>query len=331
MSDDPPTAEDLERLLLGADRTHDRDDVVAEVGITVEEARKYWRALGFPDVGESIAFTDEDVRALAVVAELVRLRTLDDETTERLVRALGRTTARLAEWQVETLAEVVEAAEATGLGTGSRLTTAYLVAQRVLPEFERLLVYSWRRHLAAAAGRMVAAGTDRVNPLLSANASVGFADLVSFTRLSRGLTEDALAHLVEQFETAAADIVAAEGARLVKTLGDEVLFVADRPATAAAVACGLVDAIGGHPDLPDVRVGIATGAVLSRLGDVFGTPVNLASRLTALAERNVVLADVVTAEALGGDSAYAVRAQPPAEVRGLGVVQPFAVARRSPR
>jgi adenylate cyclase len=324
-----PTAEELERLLLGAVRQLTREEVAGEAGLTVEEARLYWRALGFADVGEAVAFTSADVTALRTVTQLVRLRTLDAQTTLRLVRAFGRTTARLAEWQVETIAEVVQDAEATGEGTGSRLTTGYLVAQRLLPEFERLLVYSWRRHLAAATARVVAAAADGDSPLLSTHACVGFADLVSYTRLSRGLSEDALAHLVEQFETAAADVVAGAGARVVKTLGDEVLFIADDAGTAAGVACGLVEAIGADAALPDVRVGLATGAVLSRLGDVYGTPVNLAARLTALAGRNVVLADPATADALAGETAFAVRAMPPAELRGIGAVTPYSVSRRT--
>jgi adenylate cyclase len=176
----------------------------------------------------------------------------------------------------------------------------------------------------------VSLGDLGAGPLLSAPASVGFADLVSFTRLSRGMTQQALGKLVESFEATKNDVIAARGGRVVKTLGDEVVFVAAAPATAAAIACDLVAALGDKPDLPDIRVGIATGPVVARLGDVVGTPANLAARLTALAGRNDVLADAQTAEALNDDPSFALRVLPPAEIRGLGAVTPYVVTRRQP-
>jgi adenylate cyclase len=72
--------------------------------------------------------------------------------------------------------------------------------------------------------------------------------------------------------------------------------------------------------LPQVRVGLATGEVVSRIGDLFGTPVNLASRLTALAAPGAVLTDTTTASALEGSAAFALAGQPPRSVAGLGRV-----------
>lgn len=331
MSEARPTPDDLERLLLGAPRLHTREAVARQVGVTVEEAREYWRSLGYPDVGDAVAFTDEDVEALRIVVDLVRSGAIDQATARRMVRALGRMTGRLAEWHVETLVELVQRAEDGGELTGSRLTSAYRLGERLLPDFERLLVYAWRRKLAAAAGRLVALGGDvGAAPLLSASASVGFADLVSFARLSRGLTEQALGDLVESFEATTNDVIAAGGGRVVKTIGDEVVFVTGSERTAVAIACDLVAAIGENPELPDVRVGIATGPVVARLGDVFGTPANLAARLTVLAGRNDVLTDAETAAALSDDPDFALRALAPTEIRGLGAVTPYSVSRRAP-
>lgn len=324
----PPSPDDLERLLLGAPRAYTRDQVAKEVGLTVDEARLYWRALGFADVGVAAAFTIWDIEALRGVIGLVRSDTIDESTALNLVRALGRMTGRLAEWHVETLASIVEAAQESSGGGESALSLAYDFGVRLLPEFERLLIYAWRRKLAAAAGRLVAMGDLGETSVLSAPATVGFADLVSFTRMSRGLSVDELADLVEEFEATTHDVIAEGGGRVVKTLGDEVLFVADDPGVAAAVACDLATAIGGNPALPDVRVGLATGPVVARFGDVFGTPTNLAARLTAMAGRNSVLADSVTAEALADHPDFALRAQPAGKVRGLGVVAPYEVARR---
>ena len=120
--------------------------------------------------------------------------------------------------------------------------------------------------------------------------AVGFADLVGFTSLTRELDDSRLGALVEGFESMASDVVASVGARLVKTIGDEVLFVADDAATAAEVAlnCRAAARARGAPDL---RVGLASGTVLSRLGDVYGEPVNIAARLTSIARPGSVLVD----------------------------------------
>lgn len=325
----PPSPDDLERLLLGAPRAYTREQVAKEVGLTVDEALQYWRALGFADVGAAAAaFTIWDIEALRGVIELVRSDTIDESTALNLVRALGRMTGRLAEWHVETLASIVEAEQESSVGGEGGLRLAYDFGVRLLPEFERLLIYAWRRKLAAAAGRLVALGDLGETSVLSVPATVGFADLVSFTRLSRGLSVEELADLVEEFEATTHDVIAEGGGRVVKTLGDEVLFVADDPGVAAVVACNLVAAIGGNPALPDVRVGLATGPIVARFGDVFGTPTNLAARLTAMAARNSVLADAVTADALADHPDFALRAQPAGTVRGLGVVTPYEVARR---
>ena len=69
------------------------------------------------------------------------------------------------------------------------------------------------------------------------------------------------------------------------------LFVHEDPIAAYDIAEGIIDVIGRDPRMPDVRVGLASGSVVMRLGDVFGPPVNLAARLTAVARRNRVIVD----------------------------------------
>ncbi len=128
--------------------------------------------------------------------------------------------------------------------------------------------------------------------------AVGFADLVGFTRLTRRMEEEELGELVEAFETAAADLVAAHGGRLIKTLGDEVLYAADDAGIAAEIALRLIETMANDETMPELRVGIAFGTVTTRMGDVFGTTVNLASRLTSIAPRDAVLVDGAFAEEL---------------------------------
>jgi adenylate cyclase len=194
------------------------------------------------------------------------------------------------------------------------------------PPFEHLMMYAWRRHLAAAVGRVEALGAGDAD-LHTQSGTVGFADLVSFTRLSAGIDQNELADVVEGFESVCSDLVAARGGRVIKTLGDSVLFVVADPRVAVDVASDIVEQIGRDPNLPDVHVGLATGLILMRLGDVFGSPVNLASRLTGVARRNRVICDVATAEAMHSVPGYSQRRLTERALRGFGMVQPVAIKR----
>lgn len=87
-------------------------------------------------------------------------------------------------------------------------------------------------------------------------------------------------------------------------LGDEVLFTADDPESVAEIGTRLAAGCDSDPDMPGLRVGMALGPVVRHFGDVFGTTVNLASRLTALTEPNTVLVAPALATALAGNPAY---------------------------
>jgi adenylate cyclase len=318
--------DDLERAILGDLPRHTSIEVAESAGVSLADARRLWRALGFADAGEDPAFTDADLDALTLIAKLTGSDILDFETAVKLTRAVGQTVARLADWQVATLAEHVESVEAGDDASGSRLFTAFQMAHEVEPAFERLLVYAWRRHLAAAVGRVEALGAAE-EELLTMHLTVGFADLVSFTRLSNGLDEDTLGDLVETFESKATDIVAGLGGRVIKTLGDSVLFVTENATAGVETALQIVDTIAVEEQLPDVRVGLASGPVVTRLGDVFGSPVNLAARLTSVARRNRVIIDHDTAVRLPRDK-FEVRGLTPRPLHGFGSVEPIAVRRR---
>ncbi|HEU5456314.1 MAG TPA: adenylate/guanylate cyclase domain-containing protein, partial [Nocardioides sp.] len=247
------------------------------------------------------------------------------DTAVRLTRAVGQTMARLADWQVATLASRVEDLERSDEATGSRIGSALRLAEQVGVPFEQLVVYAWRRHLAAAVARVEALGANDED-LHTVEVTVGFADLVQFTALSNELDEDRIGDMVEIFESRCADVVAAKKGRVIKTLGDSVLFVSESPVDAMDIALSIIDVIGNDKRLPDVKLGIATGAVVMRLGDVFGPPVNMAARMTAVARRNRIIVDAETAALLPNDQ-FETRLLPARPVRGFGLVEPVAVRR----
>ncbi|GAA3831133.1 adenylate/guanylate cyclase domain-containing protein [Sphaerisporangium flaviroseum] len=325
-----PTAEQIERLFVGSAPRHTRGEVARRAGVSSQLAQRIWRALGFATPADDTpAFTDADVEALRRVAGMLGSGLIEEETVVRMARALGQTTARLAQWQAEIMiGAMLDPAEPPG---DEELAGILEVSRKLLPDFERLLVHVWRAQLAAAGTRLLAITDTKVDGTAEAvpgrlTLAVGFADLVSFTQVSRELDEQGLAELVENFEARTSDVVAAHGARLVKTLGDEVLFTAPTAETAARIALELIDVI--RDEGREVRVGLSYGPVLPAMGDVFGTTVNLAARLTTMARPCTVLVDPGMAGAVEGSPGIVIQRIRRRPVRGLGLVQPF-VLRRS--
>ncbi|MFI0357750.1 adenylate/guanylate cyclase domain-containing protein [Actinomadura sp. 9N407] len=325
-----PDPKEIEELLLGGELRYTRVDATERAGVTRELSGRIWRAFGYPSMPDGeVAYTDGDVAALDRIRRLMDDGVLDEDAVIRLVRAFGQTMTRLAEWQVNLLSHMVipdpnEPPDPTSVQTIVEL------AEKHIGEFEPLVVHAWRRQLAAAGTRAIAAaatsreaGTGAVRPHLT----VGFADMVSFTQMSRELEELELARVVERFEETASDIVASCGGRLVKTLGDEVLFCADDPAVGGEIALTIAEAIQDETEVPDVRVGAAHGPVLQLMGDVFGTTVNLAARLTSLARPGSVVIDEELAERLEGEPAFAPTRIVRRPVRGLGIIQPYVLRR----
>ncbi len=326
-----PSGDRLRSIVLGGAERYTREEVANAARLNLEDIAQLWRAMGFADVGEARAFTDADLGAVLRVASLLDRDLVDMEGLTDIARSMGQTTSRLADWEIDTLRRHVVQAGAElnstdAPGPGDDLA-------ELLPELEQLLIYVWRRQLAASVGRLLdhqpneASDAEGGEETEAATATVGFADLVSFTRLSRQLDDTELTAVVQAFESDSADIIHAASARLVKTLGDEVMFVSDSADQAAAIALNLHRTHNANDDLPQIRVGLATGAVLNRMGDVFGVTVNRASRFTALARPGTTVLDSATAELLSSTSGekFSVRALTPRPVRGLGIVRPHAL------
>ncbi len=317
--------EALEQAILGEQMIFNALEVADETGASPDQARRLWRALGFPDRGSERAFTQADVDAVSTLLRLVDGGVIDFDMAVNLTRAVGQTMARLADWEVATLVHRVQELEAGDDATGSRATTALQMVDSLNAPFEELLVYVWRRHLAAAVSRVEALGANEED-LHTTQVTVGFADIVAFTALTNQLDHDRIGDLVEIFESRCADVVAGQHGRVIKSIGDAVLFVNEDPIRAFDTAEGIIAVVGRDPRMPDVRVGLSTGSVVTRLGDVFGPPVNLAARLTAVARRNRVIVDRDTANLLPDDQ-FETRALPARPVRGFGLVEPVAVRR----
>jgi adenylate cyclase len=305
-------AEAIEEHLLGGPRLYSRQDVAEAVGVPPERGKRIWRALGFADVDENArVFTEQDIEALRAFNGLVESGKIAPEEEIAHVRAIGQSMSRLADWQVRDI--VSRITQVAGSDENARVALAAEMTDELLPVVERLQVFAWRRHLVAAIARILPESNEE---MATATVSVGFADIVGYTSTVRHTGIKELAVLLESFEENAAETVVSHHGRVVKSLGDEVLFVAETARDAAEIGVRLAAWGRDLSDLPQLRVGIALGQVLTRLGDVYGPAVNVASRLTSLAKPGTVLVDKELAQALAGEPAFRLQARRPAAVRG---------------
>lgn len=277
-----------DRLLVPPGPRYTEEEVAARTGMPTELARKFWRALGFADVGpHDRVFTDLDVEAIVLINGLLTLGVADVDIGLQLARVIGSSMARIAD------AEVSPAFWGGPLGTAEAsdsVEAADILARMAgatLPAMVRLLEFSWRRHVQAATRRAMLLRTRGVGMLPTL--CVGFADMVGFTTLSQQLADEELAVVVSRFEELSHDIVTAAGGRLVKMIGDEAMFVIESAVACCRIALGLAEAYADDELLSEVRVGLAVGPVLVQDGDYYGPVVNLAHRVVNLADPGTVL------------------------------------------
>ncbi|RLY92301.1 adenylate/guanylate cyclase domain-containing protein [Kocuria tytonicola] len=328
----------LDSLLLGSQRHLRRREAARDAELSTASARKIWRALGFPNLSDDeVYFTGEDVRALRVVSQLVQDDKLSEEAALSLARSVAQLTDRMVVWQVEALVEdMVAHRDMTDARARRELLT---LLPELLDPLEQLLDYAWRRQLSAAVQRLAMRGErpdgstltlhdaapDTGGSALPLARGVGFADLVSYTSLSRQMNERTLANLVQRFEKRCAEVISVGGGRVIKTIGDEVMFLSETPEGGAQISLALARLIKNDPLLPQARVAFVWGRVLPRLGDLYGPTVNLASRLVALTEPGGVVVDESTARVLTGDDRFILDPLPARNVRGFGDVRPVAI------
>jgi len=238
-------------------------DLYHELGIVVDDPDEVRFSEGEVDLANMLSwavedqFTPQEGHELVVVVARA-LRSIADASVSGFVQAIeARLLAEggsLREW-TETTAAAAEMGRVMGASLG--------------PLFNHYLRQSVM-HQRAAQQDVSSRAVMRV--------AVGFIDLVGFTPLSPKLAPEDLSRLVGEFESRAFDLANAAGARIVKHIGDEIMFTAVDPAAVCRVAIDLRDRLSATTARP--CGGVAYGEVITRHGDVYGPIVNLASRLT---------------------------------------------------
>ena len=285
----------MEAFLLGQEPSLTRVQVAERAGVPLDLAVTLWHQLGFPHhADDDVAFAESDVEALRLTADLVEIGILPPESQAALVRTWGRSYARLAEWQTTLLAGLA----VEGGDPAAALTE---LATDVLPRVEALQTYVWRRHLASAAQhlldghRRADAGRDPAVGLLRRHRRLHHPEPQPRRRRAGRVGRP----LRAGHDHPRRRPRAARSSRPSATRCSSPSPTRPPPSRSRST----LTARGDDPDdpFPAVRAGIAHGAVVRRLGDVFGSTVNAASRLTSAARPGTVLVDAGVHEALTAD------------------------------
>ncbi|MCL4413692.1 MAG: adenylate/guanylate cyclase domain-containing protein [Actinobacteria bacterium] len=314
-----------DRMLVPMERRYTRRRLAEMTGMPEELTQRFWRALGFADVPEDeLAFTDLDLEAIVTFQAMLHLGVAEVESALQLARVIGSSMSRIADAEVSPAASGLPGL----MGSTDSVEEAdrfAQVASSSLPAMARLLEFVWRRHVQAATRRAMMLRARGGGPVLA----VGFADMVGFTVLSQQLSERDLAAVVSRFEEVAHDQVTSLGGRVVKMIGDEVMFVTESVSSAARIGLGLAEAYADDDLLSDVRVALASGPVLAKDGDCFGPVVNLASRMVGIAHPGSVLVTEEMREELSlvAGEDFLFESQGTRNLKDIGRVQVWSVYR----
>ncbi|MFN2427079.1 MAG: adenylate cyclase regulatory domain-containing protein [Candidatus Binatia bacterium] len=265
------------------------------LGITNEFLETFRVAFALPPVAPDAPWCNEaEAEMFGAVAAGVGL--FGPQGMLRLSRVLGSSVSRIAEAMATTNAERMRAIVDTG-ATELQLAQANVAAVATAGAPARIITGLLSIHLQLAAARVRERRAKLADETM--NGCVGFVDLVGSTTLSRRLSARELADFVERFEEVAHRIATNGRGRVVKFIGDEVMFVTGDAASGCKIALSLIEAFVGDPSVTP-RAGLAAGALLDRGGDYYGPIVNLAARLAELAVPSEVLVSMEVADHLAG-------------------------------
>jgi adenylate cyclase len=277
-----------ERVVAGDERYSMRE-VAQRTGLPVELLAALRRAHGVPvPDADAPLFTETDMEA-AKLARIFADRGISERQMVDVTRVLGRGLAHAGEALRSLVLELVLSPGASELELARRYADA---VEAFMPLLGPMMEQMTRLHLRHAVRTEVINAAERQAGELpgARDVAVAFADLVGFTRLGEELPPDGLGEVADRLEVMTGDLVQPP-VRLVKTIGDAVMLVSPEPAPLVATALDLLDASGAEGDgFPQLRVGLASGPALSRAGDWYGRPVNIASRVTQIARAGSVLA-----------------------------------------
>jgi adenylate cyclase len=295
----------VSRRVMGDDGTYVSAREISEsFDVDLQLLQRVQRAIGLSRVDDPDAAVHmrADGVAATYAQRFIRMG-LDPDNLVLVVRVLAEGLAHAAEVMRYTAMAAILHPGATELEIAKGSQALVTQIKPLLgPMIEDMLFMHLRHAMeteAVNAGERAAG-----KPLAGARqVAVAFADLVGFTQLGEEVPPEELGQLANRLADLARD-VAVPPVRFIKTIGDAVMFVCTDPAPLLDAVLKLVEVTDSDNDFPRLRAGIASGSAVSRAGDWFGSPVNLASRVTAVARPGTVLAAESARDELGDDAGF---------------------------
>ena len=267
-------------------------------GVTVDRFREMALAAGIPDPEPDVPVFTEGFVAFASGMNAVGSLFGEDASTQ-LTRVMGSAMARVADALVSSflvnVASPVQHLDPVGIGIARANVEATSLLPLVGPAFEALL----RQHLLLTQRELNEDAAAGQIGFETRHLVVAFVDIVGSTGLSGELSMTDLGATLNEFEQIASDSITEGGGRMVKLIGDEILYTAPDALSALSIALDLADAFQDHAVVPQVRAGLASGDVMLRDGDVFGPVVNLASRIADVGQPGEVVATAEVVQSAG--------------------------------
>ena len=318
----------VERALLGDGHRYTFGEVAEEAGIDPGLLRRAIAALGIPiPAPDERTLTDADVDAAKRLKE-IRDTGLPEEGILQVARTIGMATSRIAVANRELVGRNLVQEGDNEHELALRFASA---ARSLLPQVGPVLTFALQTHLVEQIRRDVIGAADLAAGEIggATDVSVGFVDMVDFTKLGEQIPAEELGLVASRLEELASEVTESP-VRVVKLIGDAAMIVSPDPPALADAALRLIEAAEREgEDFPLLRAGLAHGTALSQGGDWYGHPVNLASRITDVARPGSALADQAAKEAFGEDFHYSSAGE--RKLKGIkGGVRLFRV-RREPK
>ncbi|WP_322857216.1 adenylate/guanylate cyclase domain-containing protein [Mycobacterium shigaense] len=293
------------RHLVGDDGTYVSTREISETyGIDLDLLQRVQRAIGLARVDDpdAVVHMRADGETAAYAQRFVEFG-LNPDQVVLVVRVLAEGLSRAAEVMRFTALSAIMRPGATEVEIAQASKALVGQIAPMLGPMIQDMLFMHLRHMmeteAVNAGERAAG-----KPLPGARqVTVAFADLVGFTRLGEVVSAEELGQLANRLADLARDVTAPP-VRFIKTIGDAVMFVCPEPAPLLDVVVKLVDIVDGDNDFPRLRAGAASGMAVSRAGDWFGSPVNLASRVTGVARPGTVLVADSVWDAVSGSGEF---------------------------
>jgi adenylate cyclase len=287
-----------DRVIVGSER-YTAAEIAALSGVEEDFLIAARRAMGLPiPEPDEAVYTEAELQS-ARMTHVARDAGISDDELLDLMRVLGRSLSQVAETlRALPLKLVLE----PGMSEPELANRYAQAAGALYPLVNPLVDSVLTLHLKHATQSTVVSALERSGGQLpgSREVSVCFADLVGFTRLGEEVAPDELGRLAVRLEALASE-VADSPVRLVKTIGDAAMLASPDPEPLLGAALRLIDAAEGEgEEFPQLRAGAAIGQALPRAGDWFGRPVNLASRITAVARPGSLLVERELRESIDG-------------------------------